>query len=203
MGVIRDITQRKLREEHLKRTADELFRSHHELKLQEDHWRYLADHDPLTGLSNRKFFAEQLQESLLWAKNHNLLLGLLFIDLDGFKEINDSLGHDMGDRLLISIAERLTKTLRHNDTVCRLGGDEFTVILRSISHLEAAAKIAEKILASINYPIVLEGCTARVSASIGISVYPLSSQDAETLIRQADAAMYRAKHLGKNCYEFA
>ena len=203
VGVIRDITQRKLREEHLKRTADELFRSHHELKLQEDHWRYLADHDPLTGLSNRKFFAEQLQESLLWAKNHNLLLGLLFIDLDGFKEINDSLGHDMGDRLLISIAERLTKTLRHNDTVCRLGGDEFTVILRSISHLEAAAKIAEKILASINYPIVLEGCTARVSASIGISVYPLSSQDAETLIRQADAAMYRAKHLGKNCYEFA
>lgn len=203
VGVIRDITQRKLMEEQLKRTAAELFRTNNELKLKEDHLRYLAYHDPLTGLSNRKFFAEQLHESLLWAKTNNLLLGLLFIDLDGFKQINDTLGHDMGDRLLICIAQRLSNYLRGSDTVSRLGGDEFTVILRAIPSEQVAAKVAEKILSSITEPIVLEGYTTRVSASIGISIYPKNSQDTETLIRQADAAMYRAKHLGKNRYEFA
>ncbi|YAF94231.1 MAG: CHASE2 domain-containing protein [Nodularia sp. CChRGM 3473] len=203
VGVIRDITQRKLMEDQLKRTAAELFRSNNELKLKEDHLRYLAYHDPLTGLSNRKFFAEQLHESLLWAQSNKLLLGLLFIDLDGFKQINDTLGHEMGDRLLVSIAQRLSNSLRGSDTVSRLGGDEFTVILRAIPNVQVAAKVAEKILANITDPIVLEGYTTRVSASIGISVYPINSQDTETLIRQADAAMYRAKHLGKNRYEFA
>ncbi|GAX37948.1 CHASE2 domain-containing protein [Nodularia sp. NIES-3585] len=203
VGVIRDMTQRKLMEEELKRTAAELSRSNNELKLKEDHLRYLADHDPLTGLTNRKFFTEKLQESLIWAQNNNLLLGLLFIDLDGFKQINDTLGHDIGDRLLVSIAQRLSNNLRCSDTVSRLGGDEFTIILRSIPNVEVAAKIAENILNSIIHPIVLEGRTTRISASIGISIYPMNSQDSKTLIRQADAAMYRAKHLGKNRYEFA
>ncbi|MBN3872880.1 CHASE2 domain-containing protein [Nostoc sp. JL33] len=203
VGVIRDITQRKLKEEHLKRTAAELFRSNNELKLKEDHLRYLADHDPLTGLSNRKFFAEQLYESLHWAQYNNFLVGLLFIDLDGFKQINDTLGHEMGDRLLMTIAGRLSNSLRASDRVSRLGGDEFTVILRGIPNVQIAAKVAEKILSSINKPIVLDGNRIRVSASIGISVYPYNSQDSETLIKQADAAMYRAKRLGKNRYEFA
>ncbi|MEA5513711.1 CHASE2 domain-containing protein [Nodularia sp. UHCC 0506] len=203
VGVIRDMTQRKLMEDELKRTAAELSRSNNELKLKEDHLRYLADHDSLTGLTNRKFFIEQLQESLIWAQNHNLLIGLLFIDLDGFKQINDSLGHDIGDRLLVSIAQRLSNTLRGSDTVSRLGGDEFTIILRTIPNLQIAAKIAEKILESINQPIILGECNIRVSASIGISIYPHHSQDVETLIRQADTAMYRAKHLGKNRYVFA
>ncbi|MBD2677756.1 MULTISPECIES: CHASE2 domain-containing protein [Nostoc] len=203
VGVIRDITQRKLMEEELKRTAAELFRSNNELKLKEDHLRYLAYHDPLTGLSNRKFFAEQLYESLHWAQHHNLLLGLLFIDLDGFKQVNDTLGHEMGDRLLMTIAGRLSNSLRASDTVSRLGGDEFTVILRAIPNVQIAAKVAEKILSSITRPIVLDGYAIRVSASIGISVYPYNSQDSETLMKQADAAMYRAKRLGKNRYEFA
>ncbi|MEH1933970.1 MAG: CHASE2 domain-containing protein [Nostoc sp.] len=203
VGVIRDITQIKLKEEHLKRTAAELFRSNNELKLKEDHLRYLADHDPLTGLSNRKFFAEQLYESLHWAQHNNLLLGLLFIDLDGFKQVNDNLGHERGDRLLMTIAERLSNSLRSSDTVSRLGGDEFTVILWAIPNVQIAAKIAEKILSSINKAIVLDGYAIRVSASIGISVYPYNSQDSETLMKQADAAMYRAKRLGKNRYEFA
>ncbi|MEH2357356.1 CHASE2 domain-containing protein [Nostoc sp.] len=203
VGVIRDITQRKLMEEHLKRTAAELYRSNNELKLKEDHLRYLAYHDPLTGLSNRKFFAEQLYESLHWAQHNNLLLGLLFIDLDGFKQVNDTLGHEMGDRLLMTIAERLSNSLRASDTVSRLGGDEFTVILRAIPNVQIAAKVAEKILSSITKPIVLDGCKIQVSASIGISVYPYNSQDSETLIKQADTAMYRAKRLGKNRYEFA
>jgi len=203
VGVIRDITQRKLNEQHLKRSADELFRSNNELKLKQDHLRYLAYHDSLTGLSNRKFFAEQLYESLHWAQHYNLLLGLLFIDLDGFKQINDTLGHEMGDRLLITIAGRLSNSLRASDTVSRLGGDEFTVILRAIPNAQIAAKVAEKILSSINKPILLDGDTIQVSASIGISIYPDNSQDSETLMEQADAAMYRAKHLGKNRYEFA
>ncbi|MBD2593142.1 CHASE2 domain-containing protein [Nostoc spongiaeforme FACHB-130] len=201
VGVIRDITQRKLMEEELRRTAAELFRSNTELKLKEDHLRYLAYHDPLTGLSNRKFFIEQLQESLQWSQNNNLLLGLLFIDLDGFKHINDTLGHDMGDRLLVIVSQRLSNCLRGSDTVSRLGGDEFTVILRAIPEVSVAARVAEKILASLTEPIVLSGYTTKISASIGISVYPTNSQDAETLIKQADSAMYRAKHLGKNRYE--
>ncbi|AVH70521.1 CHASE2 domain-containing protein [Nostoc sp. 'Lobaria pulmonaria (5183) cyanobiont'] len=203
VGVIRDITQRKLMEEQLKRNAAELSRFNDELQLKEERSRYFADHDPLTGLPNRKFFAEKLYESLHWAQHNNLLLGLLFIDLDGFKQVNDTLGHETGDRLLITIAGRLSNSLRASDTVSRLGGDEFTVILRAIPNVQIAAKVAEKILNSISKPIVLDGYPIRVSASIGISVYPYNSQDSETLIKQADAAMYRAKRLGKNRYEFA
>ncbi|MEH2183418.1 CHASE2 domain-containing protein [Nostoc sp.] len=203
VGVIRDITQRKMMEEQLKLNAAELFRSNNELKLKEDHLRYLAYHDPLTGLFNRKFFAEQLYESLHWAQHNNLLLGLLFIDLDGFKQVNDTLGHKTGDHLLMTIAGRLSNSLRASDTVSRLGGDEFTVILRAIPDVQIAAQVAEKILSSIIRPIVLDGYTIRVSASIGISVYPYNSQDSETLMKQADTAMYRAKRLGKNRYEFA
>ncbi|MDZ8053647.1 MAG: CHASE2 domain-containing protein [Aulosira sp. ZfuVER01] len=203
VGVIRDITQRKQMEEQLKRTAAELYRSNTELKRKEDHLRYLAYHDPLTGLSNRKFFNEKLLESLDWAKDHNLLLGLLFIDLDGFKQVNDTLGHEIGDRLLVTIGQRLSNCLRGSDTVSRLGGDEFTVILRAIPNVQVAAKVAEKILSTITEPIVLDGYTTKVSASIGISIYPLNSRDSETLIKQADTAMYRAKNLGKNRYEFA
>ncbi|MDZ8227165.1 CHASE2 domain-containing protein [Nostoc sp. ChiVER01] len=203
VGVIRDITQRKLMEEQLKLTAAELSRSNKELKLKEDHLRHLAYHDPLTGLSNRKFFAEQLCESLCWAQHNNLVLGLLFVDLDGFKQINDTLGHEAGDRLLMTIAGRLSNSLRASDTVSRLGGDEFTVILRAIPNVQIAAKIATKILTSISKPIILDGYPIRVSASIGISIYPYNSQDSETLMKQADAAMYRAKHQGKNRYEFA
>ncbi|MGF2038298.1 MAG: CHASE2 domain-containing protein [Nostoc sp. CmiVER01] len=203
VGVIRDITQRKLMEEQLKLTAAELSRSNKELKLKEHHLRHLAYHDPLTGLSNRKFFAEQLCESLYWAQHNKLLLGLLFIDLDGFKQINDTLGHEVGDRLLMTIAGRLSNSLRASDTVSRLGGDEFTVILRAIPNVQIAAKVATKILTSISKPIILDGYPIRVSASIGISIYPYNSQDSETLMKQADAAMYRAKHQGKNRYEFA
>lgn len=148
VGVIRDLTERKLLEDELKRTAAELFRSNSELKLQEDHLRYLAYHDPLTGLPNRKLFAEQLQESVEWARNNKLLLGLLFVDLDGFKQVNDSLGHEIGDRLLMTVAQRLSNCLRGSDTVSRLGGDEFTAILRAIPKLEVAAIVAEKILAT-------------------------------------------------------
>ena len=203
VGVIRDITQRKLMEEELKRTATELSQSNKELKDKEDQMRYFAYHDPLTGLPNRKSFAEQLHESLEWAQSNNLLLALLFIDLDGFKQVNDTLGHEIGDRLLVTIAQRLNNSLRGTDTVSRLGGDEFTVILRAIPNMKVAARVAEKILTTITEPIVFDKYTTRVSASIGISIYPTNSHDCETLVKLADTAMYRAKHLGKNRYEFA
>lgn len=202
VGVIHDITERKRLEEDLKHKAEELSRHNNELKSKEDDLRYLAYHDPLTGLPNRKFFTEQLQESVNWAKTNNLLLGLLFIDLDGFKKVNDTLGHELGDRLLLNVSQRFISCLRGSDIVSRLGGDEFTVILRAIPTIEAAAKIAQKILSSINESIILEGHIVNVSASIGISIYPLNSEDSQTLIQQADAAMYRAKELGKNCYKF-
>jgi len=202
VGVIRDITERKLMEEQLKDTADKLSRSNNELKCKQDQMHYLAYHDPLTGLANRKYFTEQLHESLEWAQNNDLLLALLFIDLDGFKQVNDTLGHDIGDRLLVTIAQRLKNSLRGTDTVSRLGGDEFTVILRAIPSMKVAARVAEKILTTITEPIVLDKYTTKVSASIGISIYPINSHDCETLVKQADTAMYRAKHLGKNRYEF-
>ena len=203
VGVIRDITERKLVEKELKRTAAELMITNNELKLKEDNLRYLAYHDPLTGLPNRKYFAEKLNESLFWAKSNNILLGLLFIDLDGFKKVNDTLGHEMGDLLLVTVSQRLSNCLRGSDTVARLGGDEFTVILRSIPNIKVASIIAEKILFSLSQPIVLDDNVANISASIGISIYPINSYDVENLIRQADTAMYRAKHLGKNRYEFS
>ncbi len=203
VGVIHDITEHKQLEKELKNRAEKLLRSNDELKLQEGSLRYLANHDPLTGLPNRKLFAERLKDSLEWAKTNNSMVGLLFIDLDGFKHVNDTLGHEVGDRLLVTIAGRLNHTLRLSDTVARLGGDEFTVILRAIPKDDVAAKVAEKLLVTITEPMVFDGHVTKVSASIGISIYPLNSCDTETLIKQADAAMYRAKHLGKNRYEFA
>ncbi|MEM7555035.1 MAG: CHASE2 domain-containing protein [Cyanobacteria bacterium P01_A01_bin.84] len=203
VGIIRDITERKRKEEELRLRADELFRRNAELKSTKDNLHYLAYHDPLTGLPNRKFFIDQLNESLNWAKTNNLLLGLLFIDLDGFKQVNDTLGHEIGDRLLVAVAQRFIGCLRGSDTVSRLAGDEFTVILRAIPTIDVATRVAKKIICAVAEPIILEGNSVKVSASIGISIYPLNSLESETLIKQADSAMYRAKHLGKSRYEIA
>jgi diguanylate cyclase (GGDEF)-like protein len=203
VGVIRDITERKQAEEKLKRTADNLSRSNYELQMQERNLRKLAYYDSLTGLSNRKFFHEQICESINLAQTHNLMFALLFIDLDGFKKINDTLGHDLGDRLLIIISQRLNNSLRSSDLVSRLGGDEFTVILRYISNKQVAATIAEKLLNVITEPIVLDDHLTKVSASIGISIYPEHGTNFEVLIKKADIAMYQAKNLGKSRCEFA
>ncbi|MGA9382198.1 MAG: CHASE2 domain-containing protein [Phormidium sp.] len=202
VGVIRDITERKQLEEHLKRTAAELVRSNTELKLSENRLRYLAYHDTLTDLPNRKLFHERLSQSIEWAHQNHQLVALLFLDLDGFKLINDTKGHDIGDLLLQTVGERLKRCLRSSDTVSRLGGDEFTVILPGIPCLPDIAKVADKILATINQPFILQGHKIRISTSIGISVYPLNGEDIETLIKNADAAMYSAKELGKNNYTF-
>ncbi len=188
VGAIRDITDRKRREDALEQKNAEL--SHQ------------AYHDPLTGLPNRQMFYECLHSSLERASSNQEVVALLFLDLDGFKSINDTLGHNMGDLLLKTVASRLKKCLRGSDTISRLGGDEFTVILPAIPGREEAAKVAEKICDAIMQPFILQEHTVSVTTSIGICLYPIDSQDSEILVKNADAAMYRAKDLGKNQYQF-
>jgi diguanylate cyclase (GGDEF)-like protein/PAS domain S-box-containing protein len=198
VGVIRDMTERKRMEEDLKRTAEELIRSNTELKISEDRLRYLAYHDQLTGLPNRKHFHESIIQSIEWAASNKQLVALLFLDLDGFKDVNDTRGHDMGDLLLKVVAKRLTGCLRGSDTVSRLGGDEFTVILPGIPKPEDAAIVAEKIVRTLAKVFILEGHSIYISVSIGISIYPLDGENMDTLMKNADSAMYRAKQLGRN-----
>lgn len=202
VGVIRDITERKRIEEELKRTAAELASTNEQLKLSEHRLRHQAYHDDLTGLPNRKLFAERLNQALEWARDLDRSVGLLFLDLDGFKAINDTLGHDMGDLLLKAVAKRLTGCLRGSDTVSRLGGDEFTVILPGIPKLEDAQKVADKVIATLSEVFAIEGNRVSVTTSIGISLYPQHGGTADDLIKLADTAMYRAKERGKNQYAF-
>ncbi len=202
VGIIRDITKHKRAEQELRQAAAELTRANTELRLSEDRLRYLAYHDVLTGLGNRKLFHESLNQTLEWARSNNQLVALMFLDLDGFKQVNDTLGHDTGDQLLRVVAQRLTNSLRNSDVVSRLGGDEFTVILPGISQADYAAKVAQKILSALSQVFVLEGKNVFVTVSIGISIYPLDGEVEETLIKSADVAMYRAKQLGRNQYQF-
>jgi diguanylate cyclase (GGDEF)-like protein/PAS domain S-box-containing protein len=203
VGVIRDITQRKRMEEELRRTAAELVRSNAELRQSETHLRQMAYHDPLTGLPNRKLLQDRLEQALVWAGEHGQLAALLFLDLDGFKTINDTLGHQIGDLLLKAVAQRLTGCLRGSDLVARLGGDEFVVLLPAIPGIQDVAKVAEKILTTLSQGFVLEGNAIQVTTSIGISVYPLDDEAMDNLMVKADRAMYSAKELGKNRYEFS
>lgn len=201
VGVIRDITERKQMEEELKRVAAELERSNEELRVSQDRFRHQAYHDTLTGLPNRKLFSERLSQAIEWSDSNHQTIALLFLDLDGFKQINDSLGHDIGDVVLKGVAKRLTESLRGTDTVSRIGGDEFTIILLAIPSTQVAARVAEKILAAITPPLEIEGHTLYVTASIGISLYPLHADRMDKLLKTADSAMYRAKECGKNRYE--
>jgi diguanylate cyclase (GGDEF)-like protein/PAS domain S-box-containing protein len=203
VGIIRDITERKRAEQELRQTAAELTRANIELKLSGDRLRYLAYHDALTGLGNRKYFHESLSQSLERARSNNQLVALMFLDLDGFKQVNDTLGHDTGDQLLKVVAQRLTNGLRNSDIVSRLGGDEFTVILPGIPQAEYAARVAEKILQALSQVFVLEGQNVFVTVSIGISIYPLDGEVEETLIKRADTAMYSAKQQGRNQHKFS
>lgn len=174
-----------------------------EEKIQADERiKYLATHDGLTGLPNRAMFAELLNASIRTARRHKGRLSLLFIDLDRFKVINDTLGHADGDGLLREIAERLQHSLRDSDTVARLGGDEFVVILPEIEDDREVGVVAQKLLAAIMKPVMLSGQECRVTGSVGIASYPDNGNDAETLTKNADMAMYLAKNEGKNAFRF-
>lgn len=172
------------------------------LQEKEKSLDYLAHHDPLTKLPNRLLFKDRLTQALRHAKRNNHLVGLLFIDLDEFKEINDSFGHSLGDLLLIKVSERLQHHVRDYDTISRLGGDEFTIIIEDVKQPKDLSFIAQKLLRAFDEPVVLDGQQLHAGLSIGISLYPNDAEQSEALLRNADTAMYRAKDLGKNRYEF-
>jgi len=163
---------------------------------------HLAHHDPLTDLPNRLLFADHLQRSIARAERGRHRLALLFIDLDRFKEVNDTLGHALGDELLIEVARRLAGELRGSDLLARLGGDEFVCILEGIDAPQEAGRVADKLIARIAEPLMLHDNEIRVSASIGISLYPGDGVDTDNLLRAADTAMYEAKKHGRNAYHF-
>jgi len=177
VGLVRDITERKQAEEKMTQ---------------------LALYDQLTGLPNRTLFHERLEFARAQADRTKSLVALLFIDLDGFKAVNDSLGHNIGDLLLKEVSQRLKNSVRESDTTARMGGDEFTVILTNLQETGVASQIAEKIITSLNKPITLDGNSCSIGASIGLAIYPDHAEDLESLIKKADAAMYQAKEGGKN-----
>ncbi|MBD2092015.1 CHASE2 domain-containing protein [Microcoleus sp. FACHB-1515] len=202
VGVIRDITQRKRVEDELRRTAEDLVRSNAALRQSEIQLRQLALHDGLTKLPNRQLLQERLEQAIDRAHDREQLVVLLFLDLDGFKQINDSFGHRMGDLLLKAVAQRLAGCLRGSDTVARMGGDEFVVLLPAISSAPDISIVAEKLIYTLSQPFSIEGEALHVTTSVGISIYPIDSIDSESLMTCADQAMYQAKQQGKNCYEF-
>ncbi|GBG15859.1 uncharacterized protein NMK_3474 [Novimethylophilus kurashikiensis] len=162
----------------------------------------LAHYDKVTGLPNRVLFQDRLQQDLEKANRSEQALTLMFLDLDRFKEINDTLGHDMGDLLLKQAAKRLLQCVRASDTVARLGGDEFTIILTHQSNLGSVEHVAQQVLDHLSLPFELGDELIYISASIGITVYPEDATDAEMLLKNADQAMYAAKELGRNCFHF-
>lgn len=162
----------------------------------------IAYHDPLTGLVNRILLTERVTRAFGLAKRNKKNVGLLYIDVDNFKHINDSLGHAVGDQLLQLIASRLLGVVRETDTVCRQGGDEFVILLTEIEHYYYAGSVAEKLIDAFADMQYIHGHEVRVSLSIGISVYPFDCSDVETAFQHADSAMYKAKNSGKNNYQF-
>jgi diguanylate cyclase (GGDEF)-like protein/PAS domain S-box-containing protein len=179
LGVFHDITRRKEAEELL---------------------RYKANHDALTDVPNRLLFNDRLQAAFSQARRHHRIFALLVIDLDRFKEVNDTLGHPAGDQLLIEVARRLSSCVRESDTVARLGGDEFAIILTEMTAESEAEVIAQRAVGLLREPYHLDAGTANISGCVGIALYPQHGQDSEQLQRNADAAMYVAKEGGRNAY---
>ena len=169
---------------------------------QAEHSRYMAYHDPLTALPNRSLFSKLLAQGIQMAHRNHKQLALLFLDLDRFKHINDTLGHEAGDQLLQEVALRLTGCLRDSDTVARLGGDEFVVLLPELEEDQYVATVARKILAAVANPFLLCGQQFRITASVGIGIYPQDGLEEQALTRNADTAMYHAKKEGKNNFKF-
>jgi diguanylate cyclase (GGDEF)-like protein/PAS domain S-box-containing protein len=172
------------------------------LKQAEQHLRQLAYKDTLTQLPNRTLFRERLEHALLQARRSGSPVALMFLDLDRFKFVNDTLGHEIGDHLLKQVAVRLRSSVRESDTVARVGGDEFTVIIEQIEQGEDAAVVAQKIVRSLSQPFSVDGREIYTSASIGISVFPEDADTASVLLKNADTAMYRAKERGRARYQF-
>ncbi len=171
-------------------------------KESEERLRYLAHYDQLTGLPNRILFNDRLHQAIAQAQREQRQTAVMFLDLDGFKDVNDTLGHNSGDELLRQVAQRLTACLRAVDTVARFGGDEFTIVITAIEGNEDVMRVARKITQEVARPYEIDGVLASVTTSIGISFYPNDSMIPNQLIQQADNAMYHAKRHGKDHFEF-
>lgn len=186
------------------RRADRIIRTHEnaERRAQAEQMHYMAYHDPLTGLPNRALFKDRFQHAIAVANRMQKTLGVMFIDIDRFKVINDSLGHESGDTVLIEAAKRIRACLRASDTACRIGGDEFTVILERLPSNEHAAQVAERLIQKFSEPMKVGSREIVVAASIGIAIYPGATQDIQRLLKDADAAMHAAKESGRNCFVF-
>jgi diguanylate cyclase (GGDEF)-like protein/PAS domain S-box-containing protein len=201
-----DVTAEREADSRVKQALDALERmvAERTAELQDAQARaqHLADHDPLTGLPNRRLLEDRLTQALALGQRNRQQTAVMFVDLDRFKTINDSLGHAVGDALLKEVATRLVAQLRTGDTICRIGGDEFVVVLPEVKRSSDLAQVAQKVIEQLSLPVVIEEREIIVTPSIGIAVFPDDGRDAETLIRNADAAMYHAKELGRASYQF-
>jgi diguanylate cyclase (GGDEF)-like protein len=195
-----DNSERTRMQETLTETNESLHMEVIKRKKAQEEIRHLAYHDHLTGLANRLLFIEQLNHAISLSGRMARMLAILFLDLDGFKMINDSMGHDVGDQLLTAVSKRLVQTMRTSDIVSRVGGDEFVIIIENNEDAETIKMLAGKILNSFNQPFSLNGHDFYVTTSIGVAVYPTDGENAETLIKNADLAMYKAKEKGRNQY---
>ena len=173
-----------------------------EYRRTQERLNHLAHYDTLTGLPNRVLLQDRLSQAMVEADRRDRLVAVMFLDLDRFKIINDTLGHDVGDALLKSVAERLKSCVRVGDTISRLGGDEFTIVLANIAHVDDVVHVAQKIIASFIAPFHIDGRELFGSPSLGITLYPFDDNDIDSLLRNADAAMYHAKELGRNTFQF-
>jgi diguanylate cyclase (GGDEF)-like protein/PAS domain S-box-containing protein len=180
----------------------EIFSDVSERKEREERVRHLAHHDALTGLPNRVLLTDRITQALALAQRNDTRAAVMFLDLDRFKNVNDSLGHSAGDKLLQEVATRLKAAMRASDTVSRLGGDEFVILMPDAADQAAIAVAARKVLEAIGRPYQVDGHELTSTPSLGIAVYPADGQDVETLLRNADAAMYHAKESGRNNYQF-
>jgi two-component system cell cycle response regulator len=163
----------------------------------------LALYDALTGLPNRRLLMDRLSLSIAHAHRNKSTMAVLYLDLDRFKQVNDSLGHDAGDMLLNMVAARLTATVRQEDTVARLGGDEFVIALWELTQVDDVANLASKVVQDLSKPYLIQGHDVHISASVGVGIYPMHGEDGETLMKRADMSMYEAKRMGKNDYRIA
>ncbi len=163
----------------------------------------LAMHDALTGLPNRRLLMDRLSLAIAHAHRNKRTMAVMYLDLDGFKQINDTLGHDAGDTLLRMVAARLVAAVRQEDTVARLGGDEFVIALWELSHAENVAKLVSKVIQAVSQPYSIQGCDVSMTASVGVGIYPAHGEEMETLMKSADLALYEAKRTGKNDYRIA
>ena len=163
----------------------------------------LALNDPLTGLANRRLLSERMSMALVHARRNKSAMAVVYLDLDGFKQINDTLGHGAGDVLLKMVAGRLMETVREEDTVARLGGDEFVIALWHVSGIDYATTVALRVIEAVSQPYDIEGHAVGITISAGIGIYPVHGEDADTLMKSADLALYEAKHAGKNVYRIS